>query len=38
MGCEMDVLVLENCILFKSDQPQMTKDEKQKYVESFKLD
>ncbi len=38
MGCEMDVLVLENCILFKDQQPQLDKEEKQKYVDSFKLD
>ena len=38
MGCEMDVLVLENCVLFKSEQPQLTAEERQKYVESFKLD
>ena len=38
MGCEMDVLVLENCILHKSEQPQLSREEKEKYVASFKLD
>lgn len=38
MGCEMDVLVLENCILYKSEQPQLSETEKQRYVESFSLD
>ena len=38
MGCEMDVLVLENCVLYKSEQPQLSAAEKQKYVEGFKLD
>ena len=38
MGCEMDVLVLENCILYKEEQPQLSADDKKKYVEGFKLD
>ena len=38
MGCDMDVLVLENCILHKSEQPQLSREEKEKYVASFKLD
>ncbi|MEW6307278.1 MAG: carbamoyltransferase N-terminal domain-containing protein, partial [Verrucomicrobiota bacterium] len=38
MATDMDVLVLENCVLFKSEQPQQAKDAKQKYIESFKLD
>ena len=38
MGCDMDVLVLENCILYKHEQPQLTEAEKQRYVESFTLD
>ena len=38
LGCEMDVLVLENCILYKTEQPQLSAEEKQKYVESFTLD
>ncbi len=38
MGCDMDVLVLENCILSKAEQPQLTEAEKQSYVGSFSLD
>ena len=38
LGCDMDVLVLENCVLYKTEQPQLTEEEKRKYVESFKLD
>jgi len=38
MGCEMDVLVLENCVLFREEQPQMTREEREQYVRSFKLD
>lgn len=38
LGCDMDVLVLENCVLYKTEQPQLTEEEKRRYVESFKLD
>ncbi|MEQ1862570.1 MAG: carbamoyltransferase [Chthoniobacteraceae bacterium] len=38
LGCEMDVLVLESCVLYKTEQPQLTEEEKQKYVASFTLD
>lgn len=38
MGCDMDVLVLENCILYKTEQPQLSETEKAKYVASFHLD
>ena len=38
MGCEMEVLVLENFVLLKSEQPQLTEAEKAKYVASFHLD
>jgi carbamoyltransferase len=38
MGCDMDVLVLENCVLYKPEQPQLSEAEKQNYVESFTLD
>ena len=38
MGCEMDVLVLENCILEKRDQPQLSPEERKRYLESFRLD
>jgi carbamoyltransferase len=38
MACDMDVLVLENCILYKSEQPAMSLAEREKYVGSFSLD
>jgi carbamoyltransferase len=38
MASDMDVLVLENCILYKTDQPKQDETEKQKYVGSFSLD
>ncbi len=38
MACDMDVLVLENCVLYKREQPQMSAAEREKYVGSFSLD
>ena len=38
MVSDMDVLVLENFILFKAEQPAQDETEKQKYVGSFSLD
>jgi carbamoyltransferase len=38
MACEMDVLVLENCVLYKSEQPELTPTERAAYVNSFSLD
>ncbi len=38
MACDMDVLVLENCILHKSEQPPMTEAERRQYIGSFTLD
>jgi carbamoyltransferase len=38
MACDMDVLVLENCVLHKSEQPQMSAEERTQYVGSFALD
>lgn len=38
MATDMDVLVLENCLLLKREQPQADVREKSKYVDSFKLD
>jgi carbamoyltransferase len=38
MASDMDVLVLENCVLYKTEQPQFNEKEKQKYVGSFSLD
>jgi carbamoyltransferase len=38
MATEMDVLVLENCVLYKSEQPTLTAAERETYVNSFSLD
>ena len=38
LACGMDVLVLEDCILYKSEQPQLSESARQKYVDSFPLD
>jgi carbamoyltransferase len=38
MACDMDMLVLENCVLYKSEQPQMSEAERSQYVGSFTLD
>jgi carbamoyltransferase len=38
MASDMDVLVLENCILYKSEQPQQAESEREKYISSFSLD
>lgn len=38
VGTEMDVLVLENCVLWRRDQPQLSDQERAAYVRSFKLD
>jgi carbamoyltransferase len=38
LGCDMDVLVLENCVLYKTEQPALSAEERKKYVESFTLD
>jgi carbamoyltransferase len=38
MASDMDVLVLENCVLYKTEQPQLSEKEKQNYVDSFSLD
>jgi carbamoyltransferase len=38
MGCDMDLLVLEDFILCKEEQPQLSREEKERYVESFQLD
>ena len=38
LASDMDVLVLENYILYKTEQPQLGETEKQKYVGSFSLD
>lgn len=38
MASDMDVLVLENCVLRRSEQPLQDDSERKKYIESFKLD
>jgi carbamoyltransferase len=38
MNTEMDVLVLENCILYKEEQPKKDDADKEAYKQSFKLD
>ena len=38
MASDMDVLVLENCILYKSEQPEISRPEREKYLASFTLD
>ena len=38
MATDMDVLVLESYVLFKEEQPKISKDEVQRYLASFDLD
>jgi carbamoyltransferase len=38
MATEMDMLVLENCVLLRSDQPANDQSERKKYIDSFQLD
>ena len=38
MATNMDVLVLENVVLYKEEQPQQQKDEAEAYVAQFELD
>jgi carbamoyltransferase len=38
IACDMDVLVLENYILLKTEQPKQSESEKEKYISSFSLD
>jgi carbamoyltransferase len=38
MASDMDVLVLENCVLRRSEQPVQDEATRKKYIESFKLD
>lgn len=35
---EMDVLVLENCVLHRSEQPQLTPEQREQYLHSFQPD
>jgi hypothetical protein len=34
----MDVLVLEDCILYKAEQPALSEAERAKYLKGFALD
>ena len=38
IACDMDVLVLENYILLKTEQPKQSESEREKYLGSFSLD
>lgn len=38
LATDMDMLVLENCVLYKSEQKQMDAETKKKYLDSFSLD
>lgn len=38
MATEMEVLVLENCVLYKPEQPATDAAERKQYVDTFKLD
>jgi carbamoyltransferase len=38
MACDMDVLVLENCVLYKTEQPALSEEERNRYISSFNLD
>lgn len=38
MATEMDMLVLENCIVRREDQPRGNDAERKKYIDSFQLD
>ena len=38
MASDMDVLVLENCVLRRTEQPQQDESSRKKYIESFMLD
>ena len=38
MRCNMDVLVMENCILFKEEQPRVDDQEVEEYLANFELD
>jgi carbamoyltransferase len=38
MASDMDVLVLENCVLRKDEQPSGSEKDRAKYIDSFELD
>jgi carbamoyltransferase len=38
MASDMDVLVLEDCVLRRTEQPQQSAQVRQRYIDSFQLD
>jgi carbamoyltransferase len=38
MASEMDMLVLEDCVLRRTEQPQQSAEMRKQYIESFELD
>ncbi len=38
IATDMDILVLENYVLYKTEQPEESKEVREKYIKSFKLD
>ena len=38
LATDMDLLVLENCILYKAEQPQQDQAARKQYIDTFKLD
>jgi carbamoyltransferase len=38
MASDMDVLVLENCVLHRSEQPRQNESTRRQYLDSFNLD
>ena len=38
LASDMDVLVLEDCILYKTEQPPLSESERKQYVDTFTLD
>ena len=38
LGTDMDILVMENCILYKDEQKPLSDEERQEYLADFKLD
>jgi carbamoyltransferase len=38
MASDMDVLVLEDCVLRRAEQPRQSVEARQRYIDSFQLD
>jgi carbamoyltransferase len=38
LATDMDVLVLENCVLYKAEQPRQDDGKRKQYIDAFKLD